>query len=96
MNLTKKHLTAIDVTIRVLIALIGGYFVAMLGAILIGNHLLNDKTNSIITGLLLSFIFYLITVLFVFATKTTIRAFTVVGGLCILLHLFNYYLQGPQ
>lgn len=96
MNLTKKHLTAIDVTIRVLIALIGGYFVAMLGAILIGNHLLNDKTNSIITGLLLSFIFYLITVLFVFATKTTIRAFVVVGGLCILLYFFNYYLQGPQ
>lgn len=96
MNLTKKHLTAIDVTIRVLIALIGGYFVAMLSAILIGNHLLSDKTNSIITGLMLSFIFYLITVLFVFATKTTIRAFVVVCSLCILLHLFNYYLQGPQ
>ncbi|CAM3788348.1 MULTISPECIES: hypothetical protein [Pseudoalteromonas] len=96
MNLTKKHLTAIDVTIRVLIALIGGYFVAMLSAILIGNHLLSDKTNSIITGLMLSFIFYLITVLFVFATKTTLRVFVVVCGLCILLHLFNYYLQGPQ
>lgn len=94
MNLTKKHLTAIDVTIRVLIALIGGYFVAMLGAILIGNHLLNDKTNSIITGLLLSFIFYLITVLFVFATKTTIRAFAVVGGLCILLYFFKLLFAG--
>ncbi|MGO2478965.1 MAG: hypothetical protein ACTH7Q_11535 [Pseudoalteromonas sp.] len=96
MNFTKKHLSVFHVTVRVLIALVGGYFVAMLGAILIGNHLLSDKTNSIITGLLFSFIIYLITVLFVFATKTTLRAFAVVFGLCILLYFFNYYLQGPQ
>ena len=96
MNLTKKHLNVFDVAARVLIALVGGYFVSMFGAILIGNHLLSDKTNSIITGLLLSFIIYLITVLFVFATKTTLRAFAAVFVSCILLYFFNYYLQGPQ
>ncbi|MCQ8878481.1 hypothetical protein NQT69_10760 [Pseudoalteromonas shioyasakiensis] len=96
MNLTKKHRTAFDVTVRVLLALIGGYFVSMYSAILIGNHLLSDKTNSIITGLMLSFIFYLVTVLFVFATKTTLRAFLVVFGFCLVLNTFNYYLQGPQ
>lgn len=96
MNFTKKHLNVFHVTARVLIALVGGYFVSMLGAILIGNHLLSDKTNSIITGLMFSFIIYLITVLFVFATKTTLRAFAVVFGSCILLYFFNYYLQGPQ
>lgn len=96
MNLTKKHLNAFNVTARVLIALVGGYFVSMYGAIIIGNHLLSDKTNSIITGLMFSFILYLITVLFVFATKTTLRAFIVVFGLCLVLNTFNYYLQGPQ
>ncbi|MBE0380469.1 hypothetical protein [Pseudoalteromonas prydzensis] len=96
MNLTKKYHTVFHITARVLIALVGGYFMSMLGAILIGNHLLSDKTNSIITGLMFSFIIYLITVLFVFATKTTLRAFAAVFGLCILLYFFNYYLQGPQ
>lgn len=96
MNITKKHLSVFHVTTRVLIALIGGYFVAMHGAILIGNHLLSDKTNSIITGLMSSFIIYLITVLFVFATKTTLRAFAVVLVSCILLYFLNYYLQGSQ
>lgn len=94
MNLSKKQLAAFHITCRVLIALIGGYLVSMNSAILIGNHLFSNQVNSIVTGLMLSFIIYLIIVLYVFATNTTLRACLSVFGLCLVLHCLNDYLPG--
>lgn len=91
MNLSTKHLAALHVTCRVLCALIGGYLLSTLSAILIALHLPGDKVNSIITGLLLTFIIYTVAVIYVFAAKTTLRASMGVFVPCVLMYCFYYF-----
>ena len=94
MNFTTKHLITFNVTCRVLIALVGGYLLSALSAIAIGLHLPGDKINSIITGLMCTFIIYTVTVIFVFAAKTTLRAGIGVLVPCLLVYCFNHYFNG--
>jgi hypothetical protein len=94
MNFKTKHLIAFNVTCRVLIALVGGYLFSMLSAVLIATHLPGDKINSIITGLMCTFIIYTVTVIFVFAAKTTFRAGMGVLVPCLLVYCFNHYFNG--
>jgi ABC-type uncharacterized transport system permease subunit len=94
MNLTKKQLAAVNISCRVLIALLGGYLFSAFSAVLISQLSPGDKINSIITGLLLSFIIYTVIVLFVFATKTTLRAAAGVFIPCIAMYFFYHYLNG--
>ncbi|KPH63510.1 hypothetical protein AMS58_04690 [Pseudoalteromonas porphyrae] len=94
MNLTTKHLAALNITCRVLIALVGGYVLAALSAILVALLLPGDIINSIVSALMLSFIIYTVTVLYVFATKTTLRAGISVFALCILMYCFVRHLNG--
>lgn len=94
MNFTTKHLITFNVTCRVLIALVGGYLLSALSAVLIATHLPGDKINSIITGLMCTFIIYTVTVIFVFATKTTLRAGIGVLVPCLLVYCFNHYFNG--
>lgn len=94
MNFKTKHLVAFNITCRVLIALVGGYLFSVLSAIAIGLHLPGDKINSIITGLMCTFIIYTLTVIFVFAAKTTLRAGIGVLVPCLLVYCFNHYFNG--
>lgn len=94
MNFKKKHLVAFNVTCRVLIALVGGYLLSALSAIAIATNLPGDKINSIITGLMCTFIIYTVTVIFVFAAKTTLRAGIGVLVPCLLVYCFNHYFNG--
>lgn len=94
MNFTKKQLAAVNISCRVLIALLGGYLFSALSAVLIAQLLPGDEINSIITGLMLSFIIYTVIVLFVFATKTTLRAGVGVFIPCIVMYFFYHYLNG--
>lgn len=94
MNFTTKHLITFNVTCRVLIALVGGYLLSALSAVLIATHLPGDKINSIITGLMCTFIIYTVTVIFVFAAKTTLRAGIGVLVPCLLVYCFNHYFNG--
>lgn len=94
MNLTKRKLVAINITCRVLIGLVGGYVFSTLSAILIALFLPSDDINSIITGLMLSFIIYTATVIFVFSAKTTLRSAFGVFTPCIVMYFIYYYLQG--
>lgn len=94
MNFTKKHLAAFNISCRVLIALVGGYLFSALSAVLIALLLSGDEINSIITGLMLGFIIYTVIVLFVFATKTTLRAGVGVFIPCIVMYVFYHYLNG--
>ncbi|WP_077288244.1 hypothetical protein [Cognaticolwellia aestuarii] len=94
MNFTTKHLITFNVTCRVLIALVGGYLLSALSAVLIATHLPGDKINSIITGLMCTFIIYTLTVIFVFAAKTTLRAGIGVLVPCLLVYCFNHYFNG--
>lgn len=94
MNFTTKHLITFNVTCRVLIALVGGYLLSALSAVLIATHLPGDKINSIITGLMCTFIIYTLTVIFVFAAKTTLRAGIGVLVPCLLVYCFNLYFNG--
>ncbi|MGI2115195.1 hypothetical protein ACRN9G_16560 [Shewanella frigidimarina] len=94
MNFTKKQILVSNVTCRVLIALVGGYILSSLSAILIAQLLPGDKINSIITGLMLSFIIYTVTVIVVFAMKTTLRAGAIVFSLGTFMYFFYHYLNG--
>lgn len=94
MMFTTKHLTAFNVTCRVLIALVGGYILASLSAVLISQLLSGDKVNNIITGLMLSFIIYTVVVLFVFSTKTMLRAALGVFVSCTVIYCFINYSIG--
>lgn len=94
MNFTKKYIVAFNVTCRILIALVGGYILSTLSAILVALLLPGNEINSIITGLMLSFIVYTITVIFVFATKTTLRAVVGVFTPCIVMYFIYFYLNG--
>jgi ABC-type uncharacterized transport system permease subunit len=93
MIFTTKKLAALNVTCRVVIALVGGYILASLSAVLIAQLLTGDKVNNIITGLMLSFIIYTVVVLFVFSTKTTLRAALGVFVPCTVIYCFiNYFI----
>ena len=94
MNFTTNHLITFNVTCRVLIALVGGYLLSALSAVLIATHLPGDKINSIITGLMCTFIIYTLTVIFVFAAKKTLRAGIGVLVPCLLVYCFNHYFNG--
>lgn len=94
MIVTPKNSVRLNITCRVLIALVGGYVLAMLSAILIALLLHGDKINSIITGLMLSFIIYTATALSVFATKTPHRACFYVLTLCCVMYGFICYFDG--
>ena len=71
-----------------LIALVGGFILANLVAILISYLLadgnVGDNVDGIVTGIMISFIVYLLAVMFVFATKSVTRAAVVIGGCCIV------------
>ena len=62
------------VTSRVLAAVIGGYLMASLAAICLGLWLPTSRADAVVTGMMSSFVFYLLAVLWCFACRTAWRA----------------------
>ncbi|WP_032904612.1 DUF3649 domain-containing protein [Pseudomonas sp. CF150] len=62
------------VTSRVLAAVIGGYLMASLAAISLALWLPTSRADAVVTGMMSSFVFYLLAVLWCFACRTAWRA----------------------
>ncbi|WP_313041886.1 DUF3649 domain-containing protein [Pseudomonas sp.] len=62
------------VTSRVLAAVIGGYLMASLVAICLALWLPTSRADAVVTGMMSSFVFYLLAVLWCFACRTAWRA----------------------
>lgn len=62
------------VTSRVLAAVIGGYLMASLAAICLALWLPTSLADAVVTGMMSSFVFYLLAVLWCFACRTAWRA----------------------
>ncbi|WP_300630890.1 DUF3649 domain-containing protein [Pseudomonas sp.] len=62
------------VTSRVLAAVFGGYLMASLAAICLALWLPNSRADAVIVGMMSSFVFYLLAVLWCFACRTAWRA----------------------
>lgn len=62
------------VTSRVLAAVVGGYLMASLASICLALWLPRSRVDAVITGMMSSFVFYLLAVLWCFACRTAWRA----------------------
>ncbi|WP_448652810.1 DUF3649 domain-containing protein [Pseudomonas fluorescens] len=62
------------VTSRVLAAVVGGYLMASLAAVCLALWMPASRADAVITGMMSSFVFYLLAVLWCFACRTAWRA----------------------
>ena len=62
------------VTSRALAAVVGGYLMASLAAVCLALWLPTSRVDAVITGMMSSFVFYLLAVLWCFACRTAWRA----------------------
>ena len=62
------------VTSRILAALFGGYLVAALTSVCISQWMPMSRADAVVTGMLLSFLSYLVAVLWCFACRTAWQA----------------------
>lgn len=93
MTFLKDNAASISVTMRVIIALIGGFIIANLVALLISYLSTGNKVDGIVTGMMTSFIVYTLVVMFVFATKTPHRAFFGVVTCCAIVFGVISYIE---
>ena len=84
MAFLKKKAVAISIFSRVFIALLGGFSLANLVAILLTYFSSNNKIDAIVAGMMVSFIVYAAVVMFVFSTKKARNAGLGVFGLCLV------------
>ncbi|MEO8491532.1 DUF3649 domain-containing protein [Pseudomonas sp.] len=62
------------VTSRVLAAVVGGYLMASLAAVCLALWMPTSRADAVITGMMSSFVFYLLAVIWCFACRTAWRA----------------------
>lgn len=62
------------VTSRALAAVVGGYLMASLAAVCLALWLPTSRADAVITGMMSSFVFYLLAVIWCFASRTAGRA----------------------
>ncbi len=62
------------VTSRVLAAVVGGYLMASLAAVCLALWMPVSRADAVITGMMSSFVFYLLAVIWCFACRTAGRA----------------------
>ena len=68
---SRSHPVSVGAVVsRVIAAIVGGYLIANLGSIVISYLLSGSQENSVVTGLLVSFLIYACAVLWVFAART--------------------------
>ena len=68
------------VTSRVLAAVLGGYSLASLASICLALWIPTSRADAVITGMMSSFVFYLLAVLWCFACRNAARAWLGVMG----------------
>ncbi|MDR3054199.1 MAG: iron transporter [Zoogloeaceae bacterium] len=76
--------------LRVLMAILGGYGVAWLGAAALTGLPSASKSDAVTLAMMLTFLLYLVNVLWIFATATLLRAAL---GLAIPAALFGGWLH---
>ena len=95
MAITNKKTHPLHITLRVLTALIGGFVLANLVAILIAQWSPNENVDAIVAGMMTSFIVYTFAVMFVFSTKTVRSAAFGIISLCLITYcLINFLNPG--
>lgn len=62
------------VTSRLLAAVVGGYMLASLGSVCLTLWLPISRADAVVSGMLSSFVFYLLAVIWCFACRTAARA----------------------
>ena len=62
------------VTSRALAAVVGGYLMASLAAVCLALWMPTSRADAVITGMMSSFVFYLLAVIWCFACRTARRA----------------------
>lgn len=70
----KSRAYRLAVTSRILAALFGGYLVAALTSVCITQFLPLSRADAVVTGMLLSFLVYLVAVLWCFACRSALLA----------------------
>ena len=87
------------VTSRSLAALLGGYLLASLASVCIALLAPMPKVDATLTGLLLSFVFYLLAFIWCFACRSAWRAWLGVLAPSLLLGMISgvaYWMQNPR
>lgn len=79
----EKKSASISTISRVFIALLGGFLLANLIAILISYFSPDNKIDAIVVGMMLSFIVYAAVAIYAFSTKKARSAAIGVFGLCL-------------
>lgn len=93
MILLQKQSNTIRLTTRVVTALFGGFLLANLVAIIISYLPLGQLTNAIVTGMMVSFIVYVLAVIYVFSTTTTRKAVLGISSSCAVAYAIIFYLN---
>ena len=93
MTFIQKNSQSIGIAIRILIALLGGFILANLVAILISYLPADNKVDGIVTGMMVSFIVYTLVVMYVFSTKTALKAGLWVSSSCLVAYVGTVYLN---
>jgi hypothetical protein len=80
----------INLGLRILMAVFGGYGLALLGAAALAVGTLSYKPDAVSLATMLSFILYLLAVIWVFATRTLLKAAL---GLLVPAAVFGLWLS---
>ncbi|PWB35300.1 DUF3649 domain-containing protein [Pseudomonas sp. SDI] len=86
------------VTSRCLAALLGGYLLAAMASVCMGLVLPMPKAEAVITGMMLSFLFYLVAILWSFACRSAAQAWLGIllpSAALALLNGLVYWMKTP-
>ncbi|WP_340051356.1 DUF3649 domain-containing protein [Pseudomonas proteolytica] len=75
----------LDVTSRLLAAVVGGYVLASLASVCLSFWLPLSRADAVVSGMLSSFVFYLLAVIWCFACRSAARAWFGVLVPCAIL-----------
>ena len=75
----------LGVTSRVLAAVVGGYVLASLASVCLTLWLPISRADAVVSGMLSSFVFYLLAVIWCFACRSAARAWFGVLVPCVML-----------
>ncbi|NBA95033.1 DUF3649 domain-containing protein [Pseudomonas sp. R5(2019)] len=83
---------------RVFAAVLGGYLLAALASVCMTLLLPMARTEAVVSGMMLSFLFYLVAILWCFACRTALQAWLGVLAPSLVLGLINgavYWMNQP-
>lgn len=78
---------------RCILAIVIGFLIANLSVPIIAFIFHGQKVLATYSGLMLSFIVWLLVIIYVFSVKTARKAWLVIGGVFLLMYLFLNSIQ---